>query len=397
MGEYLKTRYPGIFQYVGKNGTVYGIDYYAGGKKHREIIGELLGEARQKLEERRTQAKSGNYMSLVQRRKVTFGQLKDEYEKVQKGESYFEKSRKYYLKIFEDFFGKDRRLYQISPLDIERFKTTRKETKTQHGKDRSEVSVNRELETLRHMFNKAAEWGWMEKNPFDRFKKPGGKSSIFYQENNDRTRYLEENEIQKLLDVAPPHLKNVIKAAIFTGMRMGDILRLKWNQVDLERRLLTFKEQKKKDKERIKPLNNDMINLLLEIKQTYLLMEIEPEYIFLGPKGKKRPPRPVKCVRRTFNTALKKAGIQDFHFHDLRHTSASHLIMRGASMKAVQEHLNHSSPTMTNRYAHLSDKFQREQVELLNGLCDEEKSSKKLVRNEEIFRDEQGVSTDATA
>lgn len=377
MGQYLKTIYPGIFKYVGRNKTAYGIDYYAGGKKHREIIGPLLTEAREKLEERRKQARSGVYISLAQRRKITLGQLKEEYEKVQKGESYFEKSRKYYLEILEDFFGKERRLYQITPLDIEKFKTKRKETKTQHGKDRSDISVNRELETFRHMLNKAVEWGWLEKNPFDRFKKPDGKSSLFYQENNDRTRYLEEDEIRKLLNVSPRHLKNIIKAAVFTGLRAGDILRLKWNQVDLEKRTLTFYEQKKNNRERIKFLNNDMIDLLLEIKQNDLLMQIEPEYIFLGPKTKNKPPSPVKCVRRAFNTALKEAKIQDFHFHDLRHTSASHLIMRGASMKAVQEHLNHSSPTMTNRYAHLSDKFQREQVELLNGLCSEEK----IVRN----------------
>lgn len=377
MGQYLKTIYPGIFKYVGKNGMVYGIDYYAGGKKHREIIGPLLTEAREKLEERRKQARTGVYISLAQRRKITLGQLKEEYEKVQKGESYFEKSRKYYLEILEDFFGKERRLYQITPLDIEKFKTKRKETKTQHRKDRSDVSVNRELETFRHMLDKAVEWGWLEKNPFDRFKKPDGKSSLFYQENNDRTRYLEEDEIRKLLNVSPPHLKNIIKAAVFTGLRAGDILRLKWNQADLEKRTLTFYEQKKNNRERIKFLNNDMIGLLLEIKQNNLLTQIEPEYIFLGPKTKKKPPSPVKCVRRAFNTALKEARIQDFHFHDLRHTSASHLIMRGASMKAVQEHLNHSSPTMTNRYAHLSDKFQKEQVELLNGLCGEEK----VVRN----------------
>jgi hypothetical protein len=90
------------------------------------------------------------------------------------------------------------------------------------------------------------------------------------------------------------------------------------------------------------------------------------------------------------------SGIKDFHFHDLRHTSASHLIMRGASMKAVQEHLNHSSPTMTNRYAHISEKFQREQIELLNGLCDSE-SSKKLVRSEENFKNEQEAQTNASA
>jgi hypothetical protein len=64
MGEYLKTRYPGIFQYVGRNGTVYGIDYYAGGKKHREIIGCLLTEAREKLEERR------NCLKIIMRRQL---------------------------------------------------------------------------------------------------------------------------------------------------------------------------------------------------------------------------------------------------------------------------------------------------------------------------------------
>jgi len=397
MGQYLKTIYPGIFKYVGANKTVYGIDYYAGGKKHREIIGSLLTEARGELEERRKQARSGVYISLAQRRKITFGQLKEEYEKVQKGESYFEKSRKYYLEIFEDFFGKDRRLYQITPLDIEKFKTKRKETKTQHGKDRSDISVNRELETFRHMLNKSIEWGWLEKNPFDRFKRPDGKSSLFYQENNDRTRYLAEDEIKKLLNVSPPHLKNIIKAAIYTGLRAGDILRLKWSQVDLDRGMLVFNEQKKNNRERIKFLNQDMISLLLEIRQDGLLRGVMLENIFLGPERKNKPARPVKCVRRTFNTALKKAGIQNFHFHDLRHTSASHLIMRGASMKAVQEHLNHSSPTMTNRYAHLSDKFQREQVELLNGLCGEGKSSKKLVRNEEMVKNEQEASTNATS
>lgn len=57
MGQYLKTRYPGIFQYVGKNGTVYGIDYYAGGKKHREIIGPRLGDTQEKLSEKKALAK----------------------------------------------------------------------------------------------------------------------------------------------------------------------------------------------------------------------------------------------------------------------------------------------------------------------------------------------------
>jgi predicted aminopeptidase len=118
MGKYQKTKYPGIFKYVGKNGENYGIDYYPAGKKHREIVGPLLTEAREKLEEKRATARSGEYQSLSSRKKITFEQLAEKYEEMQKGETYFEKTRKYYVGIIKDFFGK-RRLYQINPLDVE--------------------------------------------------------------------------------------------------------------------------------------------------------------------------------------------------------------------------------------------------------------------------------------
>ncbi len=154
-----------------------------------------MTEAKDKLAERRKQTRSGIYIPLAQRKKLTFRQLKEEYERVQKGEPYFEKPRKYYLKILENFLGKEKRLYQITPLDIEKFKTKRKETLvrgkqivkvkttvregmtlkekvvTQTWKPRSDISVNRELETFRTILNKAVEWGWLEKNPFERFKR----------------------------------------------------------------------------------------------------------------------------------------------------------------------------------------------------------------------------------
>jgi integrase len=103
-----------------------------------------------------------------------------------------------------------------------------------------------------------------------------------------------------------------------------------------------------------------MIDLLIQTPKG------ESDYIFLGADGK-----PFKDIKRSFHTALRKAGIKDFRFHDLRHTSASHLLMRGASVKAVQEHLGHTSIAMTQRYSHLSRDFQREEVNRLNGLCGE--------------------------
>jgi integrase len=214
------------------------------------------------------------------------------------------------------------------------------------------VAVNRELETLRHMFNKAVEWGMMEKNPFDKFR-----DRILFKEDENRIRYLKEDEIKRLFAVleekpkekkkSPPeevptrkinpfYLKNIVKAALLTGLRRGDLLSLKWANVDLEKGVLFFNEQKKRSKRRIKVLNSDMIELLKSIPHG------ESETIFNGRDGK-----PLKDIKRSFRTALKKAGIKDFHFHDLRHTSASYMVMRGASLKAVQEHLGHTSLTMT--------------------------------------------------
>ncbi|HYA92796.1 MAG TPA: site-specific integrase [Thermodesulfobacteriota bacterium] len=171
---------------------------------------------------------------------------------------------------------------------------------------------------------------------------------------------------------------------MFTGLRKSDLFNLKWPDVNLERGFLNYREHKKRDKLGFKYLNEDMIGLLMEIPKG------ESDYIFLGPDGK-----PLRDIKRSFHTALKKPGIKDFRWHDLRHTSASHLLMRGASMKAVQEHLGHTTIAMTQRYSHLSRDFQREQVNLLNGLCGE--NGKKLVRNEDLVRNEAQATIDATA
>jgi integrase len=182
---------------------------------------------------------------------------------------------------------------------------------------------------------------------------------------------------------SPEYLKNIVKAAILTGMRKTDLLNLKWsgykhekltdeNGNELEIRKFYFYEKKKK-KWTDKVLNNDMIALLESIPRG------DSDYIFTGDDGK-----PIKSLQRCFRTVLKRAGIKDFHFHDLRHTSASYLMMRGASLKSVQERLGHTTLKMTERYAHLNDQFQRAEVNRLNGLLPFPLAgSKKLVRNDQ--------------
>ncbi len=394
MGKYLKTRYPGIFQYIGRNGTVYGIDYRAGGKKHREIVGPLLGETQDRLAEIKKQAKKGTVLSNSEKKKITFRSLAEKYSELVFGKPSDNDSRKYLLgywyrdkkdgqlkwqdEIITNHFG-SRKLFQISTIDIEEFKKLRKGTPAKGKKTRSDVSVNREMKILRHMMNKAVQWGMLNDNPFDRFN-----DSPFFEELNDRVRFLEEDQIKNLLDVSPRYLADLIKGAIFTGLRKGDLFNLKWTDLNLERGFLIYREQKKRDKLGFKYLNEDMINLLMSIPKG------KSDYVFLGPDG-----MPLKDIKRSFKTALKKAGIEDFRWHDLRHTSASHLLMRGASMKAVQEHLGHTTVAMTQRYSHLSKEFQKEEVNRLNGLCGE--NGKKLVRNEDFRGNESQPNGNATA
>jgi len=103
--------------------------------------------------------------------------------------------------------------------------------------------------------------------------------------------------------------------------------------------------------------NGDLIDLFMKLP-------VKGEYLFHDEEGD-----PLRDVKRSFQTALRRAGIKDFRFHDLRHTSCSYLTMRGAPIQAVQDHAGHSSIKMTMRYSHLSPAFQKGSVQLLNGLC----------------------------
>lgn len=142
---------------------------------------------------------------------------------------------------------------------------------------------------------------------------------------------------------------------MLTGLRKNDILNLKWQDVDLEKGILYFFEHKKGQR-KIKILCQDMINVLRELPRD------GSEYIFHDRKGNRlRQVTP-------FGRLCKRSGIQDFHFHDLRYTSASYMVMRGASLKAVQEHLGHTTLMMTQKYAHLRPEFQKAEVDRLNGV-----------------------------
>jgi integrase len=160
-------------------------------------------------------------------------------------------------------------------------------------------------------------------------------------------------------------------------MRRGEILGLKWAQI---RNGFIYLQKTKTDEPRQIPINDALESLFRDIRKT---QQPGTEHVFtFSLKNKWKGPEttsslkvinfvagnPVQGVKSAFKAALTRAGIVNFRFHDLRHTFASHMIMRGASLKEVQEILGHKTMTMTLRYAHLSQEHKKKAVNLLNGL-----------------------------
>jgi integrase len=285
---------------------------------------------------------------------VAFNDLADRYVENYRGQKCFSRLKYYLMVEYRAAFG-DRRLSEISYLDLETYRNRRKATPTRTGKPRTDSTVNRQISTLRHMLNKAVEWGMLEISPFN------NGSWLLLKENNHRLRFLTESEIEALLkacdDLKTYHLKPILETALLTGMRRGELLSLKWEQI---RNGVIYLTETKSGKARQIPINDRLAEVLKEVRRGN---QLKSPYVFCDSQGRR-----FMEVKRSFASACRKAGIEAFRFHDLRHTFASELFMIGASLKAVQELLGHASLAMTMRYAHLSHEHLKDSVNLLNDM-----------------------------
>lgn len=354
---------------IRKRGKSYQIDYFdPNGKRVRKAFAKRK-DAEAELGKRVSLIAEGRYLDVKKDYKTTFGELLEKYTENYEHQASFKSWKAICLGRFKSHFGEGTLLANIRYVDLETYRNNLRRTPTQHGAVRKDGTVNREMSCLHHLFTKAVEWEMMERNPFDKGK------TLLLKENNQRLRFLSEEEIQDLLAQRPRHLRRIVECAILTGMRRGEILSLKWSQV---RNGFIYLQKTKTNEPRQIPINDDLAALLGEIRK-----EFNGEYVFTyrksedklkgaKPVRKRKKPAPVaeavSGIKSAFNTALKNAGIENFRFHDLRHTFASHAVMRGGTLKQVQEILGHKTMTMTLRYAHLSQEHKKEAVNRLNGL-----------------------------
>jgi len=356
---------------IRKRGNTYQIDYFDPmGKRVRKSF-KKKKDAEAELGKRVSLIAENRYLDVKKDYQTTLKELLEKYEENYGQQASFNRGKKFYLSNFRAHFGEDTKLANIRYVDLETYRNQLRQKLTKDNTIRTVSSVNREISCLHHIFAKGVEWEMMERSPFERGK------SLILKENNKRLRFLTEEEIQKLVSECAPHLRPIVVCALNTGMRRGEILSLKWDQIRNE---FIYLRKTKTNEPREIPINDDLAALFRGIRRRE---QLRSEYVFTFHYNEykrkkarsfqvtKTTPVAGKSIHRVdtaFKSALKRSGIEDFKFHDLRHTFASQMIMRGASLKQVQEILGHKTMTMTLRYAHLSQEHKKKAVNLLNGL-----------------------------
>jgi len=342
---------------VRKRGKGYQIDYFdPNGKRIRKSF-KKKKDAEAELGKRVSLIAEGRYLDVKKDYTTTLEEILAKYDQNYKNQNSYRTAKRFFVESIREYFGESTLLANIRYLNVETYRNHRKEKLTQHGTIRSDASVNREMSCLRHIFRKAVEWEMIEQSPFDKGK------SLMLKENNKRFRFLTEDEITQLLGKCPEYLHNIVECALNTGMRKSEILGLKWNQI--RNGFIYLHETKPKESRQI-PVNDALEIMFKEIRKKQHLIS---EHVFTYQGNR------VDSVKTAFNATVKNAGIVDFRFHDLRHTFASQLIMKGGTLKDVQELLGHSTMTMTLRYAHLTQEHKKKAVNLLNGLTGTKKAT----------------------
>lgn len=342
---------------------IWYIDYYAGGARHKEAVGPRKKDAEAALGKIKNDIREGRWFPRKVR-VVPFEDLADEYERLAKVKKSFDSSKKGHLRVIREYF-KGRLLSTLTTLDVERFKNDRMETPTKSHRPRCGTTVNRELATLRAMLYKGVRWEMIEKNPAARIK--------MFPESPGRNNFLTVAEAGRLLDACLPHLRPIVLCALETGMRQGEILGLKWADIRNGQIYLTG-DRTKNGKSREVPVSQRLAEELTRLRNRRRTVS---DLVFQPPRERKTRKKggdgergklyvvtgPMTDIACAWEAAREKAGIDPgFHFHDLRHTFASHQKMAGTDDYTLMDIMGHSDFAMMKRYAHLTPEHKRKAI-----------------------------------
>jgi integrase len=308
----------------------------ASGKRHKKRARRQSFEgARRELERERakiTEAKETGYVP------VTFKETAKEYIHRQKSllsPREYERQDSILEKHLKPFFAG--KLGDVSARLVEQYISTR-------NRKCSPATIRKEVGVLKHLLNWALKGGKIRSNPAAGVALPKPPAG--------RLRYLQPTEFQAVVEQCPPWIQPIVRLAAATGMRRGEILGLRWLDADLLQKQINL-PQTKNGKGRTVYLNEMAMDVFRSLVLDPEIQANEPVF------GLDATPEEVSMC---FVRACRRAGVEDFHFHDLRHTHATWLRQKGVQLDEIARQLGHSDLRMTQRYAHLGASQVREAV-----------------------------------
>ena len=315
----------GVYQ----RGSIWWIRYSYKGKIIRETSSsENKTVAKKLLSIRKAEIAQGKYKIKAPDSQILFQDYANEFlrwAKIHRKENTYRRyqvSLKHLLLYF-----KKQKLTGISKQNIEQYKHER-------SKFVSGSTINRDLACLKKMFNNVISDGIMDINPVNGVE--------FFKEPKRSINYLSEKECVQLINACDTEaIKTFVILGLNTGMRYTELLSLKWEDVNLEDKLITLKDTKN-NKEDTMPINKSVLDQLKSLKQ-------KSEYIITKEDGSR-----FKYMQKSWRRVIKKAGLKNITPHILRHTFATILVREGADLNAVKELGRWSDLKLVERYSHVS-------------------------------------------
>lgn len=328
-----------IFQ----RGKTWYIAYYVHGEQVKEKIGTApmltKGQAELALKARLGEVVQDRYKLEKAKQRIRLLNLIQQYLKWikenQKGYSREVSISRHFVQFMGDIY-----IDTINSWDIEKYKSKRK----QDGMKPS--TINRELNMLRSMFNRAVEWGQVEKNPIYGVKKLKPLNAEEYER---EPQYISQQDFQIILGDSSPNLQTFLVVAKNTGMRVSELINLKWSDIDFGKEVI-FVSDSKNFSQRSVPMNKFVIDTLKSLVYGH-------ERVFYYQSR--------NSVGSTWRKVRNRLNLPKYRLHDLRHTFITDLITSGVDIMTLMEITGHKDIRMIKRYSHPTNDHKKQAVQKL--------------------------------
>ena len=352
----MKGLYKAIFKRKRPDGTIADYEcpvwhyrFQIEGATFKGSTGTTLKTKAMEIVEKR-KVKAREECGLTEVSDINFADFTDKYYQLCASKMKTAEDKREILDDFKECFG-NKLLSRISPFHVKEYLANLRNKK--NSTELSPARRNRYRSELHRLFEVAIKWKLASKNPVSFTERE--------RENNKRDRFLSPDELQRLLSlpeseklsngltlqIMPLYLKRHIIVAINTLMRQGEQFSLKWNQVDLRTGYITLTDTKNGETRKV-PMNSEVVKIMRELKAEQFASGNRSEYVF-GDRSN------MNAAKWAWKNALKEAGIENFRWHDLRHTGASYLAMSGKSLRTIMQMGGWKSMDMVLRYSHLSE------------------------------------------